>query len=91
MSTAASYLGDLDAGGPDRWFKVELVKNRVKEPIKVTLMESQKPGFKQLSSAIGFGYAIATKEDVRRAAEQIVVNVGDYAKVIGEYEAKAVA
>ena len=86
--TTANYLADLDTGGPNRWFEVTLVKGRVKEPIKVTLMEGQKPGFTQLSSAIGVGYAIATEESVRKAAEQIILNVGDYAKVIGQFETK---
>lgn len=71
--------------GPGRWWKVELIKNVATKPIKVSLMQSQVPGRTALSEPIGFTRTIATPEKVREAAELVLVQVGDYAKVIGMY------
>lgn len=87
QSKLAKLLADIDTGAPDRWFKVEVVKGQSSKPIKVTLMESQRPGF-NLSSALTFTRCNASEAEVILAAETLVVMIGDYAKVIGEYPAK---
>lgn len=71
--------------GPGRWWKVELVKNVSTKPIKVTLMQSQVEGRTALSEPIGYVRTIATPEKVRAAADEVLVMVGEYAAVIGEY------
>jgi len=75
----------LPAAGKDRWWKVELVKNVEKNPIKVTLFESQRSGTTALSSALGFARCDASIERVKEAAEIVLIRVADYNKVIGEY------
>lgn len=80
----AKLLEDCDPG-PRRWWRVSLVKNVAKDPIKVELMESQIEGKTALSEPIGFLRTIATPEKVKLAADTLLVMVGDYAKVIGNY------
>lgn len=80
----AALLEGIDAG-QGRWWKVELIKNVATKPIKVTLMQSQIEGRIALSEPIGFVRTIATPEAVRKAADEVLVQVGDYMKVIGEY------
>lgn len=74
--------------GKGRWWKVELVKNASTKPIKVTLMESQVEGRTALSTAIGHTRTIATPAAVEAAADLVLVMVGDYADVIGNYNLK---
>lgn len=83
-AATARLLEGVDAG-PGRWWKVELIKNVSTKPIKVSLMQSQVEGRTALSEPIGFLRTIATPEKVREAADEVLVMVGDYAKVIGEY------
>lgn len=75
----------LPKAGPGRWWKIELVKNVTKDPIKVSLMQSQVEGRTALSEALGFSRTIAVQEKVIEAAEQVIVMVGGYADVIGSY------
>ena len=79
-----TLLEGIDAG-EGRWWKVELVKNVSSKPIKVSLMQSQVPGRTALSEPIGFIRTIATPEKVREAADEVLVMVGGYAKVVGDY------
>lgn len=83
-AATARYLEGIDAG-EGRWWKVELVKNAATRPIRVTLMESQVEGRIALSARIGHTRTIATPEAVRDAADLVLVQVGDYLKVIGDY------
>lgn len=85
MSNASSIEKLLPEPGPGRWWKVELVKNVSKDPIKISLMQSQIEGRTALSESIGFLRTIATPEKVAEAADKVLVMVGDYAKVIGNY------
>lgn len=89
MSNAqtAKLLEGVDPG-EGRWWKVELVKNVEKNPIKVILMQSQRPGRTALSEPIGFKRTIATPEAVREAADYILVQEGSYAEVIGSFGLK---
>jgi len=84
MSNAemAAALPDPGAG---RWWKVELVKNVQKNPIKITLMEEAVAGRRALSTALAFGRTIAAPSKVAEAADMVLAQVGEYAKVIGEY------
>lgn len=83
-ATTAALLEGVDAG-VGRWWKVELLKNVATKPIKVTLMESQVQGRIALSVPIGFTRTIATPKAVKEAADLVLVQVGDYLKVIGDY------
>ena len=69
----------------DHWWDVSLIKNVATKPIKVTLMLSQVPGRKGLSTPIGFVRCIATVEAVQEAADLVLVQVGNYADVIGHF------
>ena len=71
--------------GEDHWWKVELIKNVATKPIKVTLMKSMVPGRAAFSEPIGFVRTIATREAVRNAADLVLVQVGGYADLIGDY------
>ena len=84
MKTLEEKLKDLKPGA-GRWWKIELVKNASTKPIKVTLMESQVEGRTQLSTPIGHSRTIATEDAVIEAAGLVMVMVGDYAKVVGNY------
>lgn len=86
-ATTAKLLEGVDPG-PQRWWKVELVKNVSTKPIKVSLMESQVEGKTALSSPVGFLRTIAVPERIREAAEELVVMVGGYEGVIGSYGLK---
>lgn len=83
-AVTANLLKEVDPG-PGRWWEVELIKNVSTKPIKVSLMQSQVPGRVALSEPIGYVRTIATPEKVREAADEVLVMVGDYAKVIGRY------
>lgn len=81
----------LPSPGKGRWWKVELVRNIQRNPIKITLMEEVVPGRRALSTPLGFERTIATPKKVAEAAELVLAKVGDYEKVIGEYPVIAVA
>ena len=83
-AVTAQLLENVDPGSW-RWWKVELVKNVSKNPIKVTLMQSQVEGRIALSERLCYVRTIATPEKVREAAQEILGMVGDYAKVTGSY------
>jgi len=89
MSTSnavtATLLDETAHPGEGRWWKVDLIKNVSSKPIKVTLMQSQVTGRTALSEPIGFVRTIATPEAVAKAADEVLVMVGDYAKVVGTY------
>jgi len=88
MEHKNAETGKLLAGidpGEGRWWKVELVKNAATKPIKVTLMESFRPGLTALSEAIGHTRTNASPQAVREAADLVLAQVGSYAEVIGEY------
>jgi hypothetical protein len=76
---------NMPEAGPGRWWDVTVVKNAATKPIKVTLMESQVPGRKGLSSPLGYSRTIATAKAVETAADLVLVQVGGYADVIGQY------
>lgn len=82
-----NLLKDTDPG-PGRWWKVELVKNVSTKPMKVTLMESQVEGRTGLSQPIHNVRTIATPEAIKEAADLILVQVGGYAELVGNYGLK---
>jgi hypothetical protein len=84
----AKLLEESAAPGKGRWWKVELVKNATKDPIKVTLMESQVEDRIALSSALMSARCIATPNAVAEAADRVLAMVGGYAKVVGRYGVK---
>lgn len=71
--------------GPGRWWKVELVKNAAKDPIRVTLMEEVVPGRRAFSTPLGYRRTIATPSKVAEAADEVLAAVGGYLAVVGEY------
>jgi hypothetical protein len=83
-AVTALLLSEVDPG-PDRWWRVELLKNVALKPIKVSLMQGQVPGRRKLSEPIGFVRTIADPAKVREAAELVLSQVGDYLKVVGDY------
>jgi len=86
MAGKKGIAASLPDPGPDRWWSITLAKNAASKPVIVTLMESQRPGRKALSSPIGHARTIATIKAVTEAADLVLVNVGDYANVIGEFK-----
>lgn len=77
----------LPAAPDAHWWKVELIKNVSTKPIKVTLMLSQVPGRSGLSTPISHARSIATPAAVALAADLVLVQVGGYMDLIGEYGA----
>ncbi len=71
--------------GPGRWWKVELVKNVVKDPIRVTLMESAVEGRRAFSTPLAQARTIAVPSKIAEAADGILASVGGYLSVVGEY------
>ena len=71
--------------GPGRFWRVELIKNVSREPIKVTLMQSIVEGRRAFSEPLGFARTIATSAAVAEAADKVLVMVGKYEAVVGEY------
>lgn len=77
---------DLPAAGTDRWWRVtHNAKSRV-NPITLQLMENQVPGKPGLAKVIGFDYTIASTKALKATAEIIQARVGDYDKVVGDYQ-----
>lgn len=76
----------LPQAGKDRWWRItHNAKSRV-NPITITLMESVVPGRKALSRPIGFDHTIASWKALAETADLVLARVGDYAKVIGDYQ-----
>lgn len=76
---------NLPSPGKGRFWRVELVKNVQKNPIKITLMEELVEGRRGMASPIAFERTIAVPGKIAEAAEIVLVAAGDYAKVIGDY------
>lgn len=86
----ADRLGpaSLPEAGEDRFWRVEHnPKSRV-NPITVKLMEYVVPGHTVLSRSIGFDYTIASWKAISETAELILAKVGNYSKVIGDFQTK---
>jgi hypothetical protein len=71
--------------GEGRWWKVEFRSNLSKLPMKVSLMESIRPGTKAVSTTLNYGYTYAAVRSIVSEAEEILVRVGDYEKLVGDY------
>lgn len=83
----AKLLAEINSGA-GRWWKVELEtadKRVVANPIKVSLMETQVEGKLNLSTRICTVRTIADPQKIREAADRVLVMVGDYHNVIGNY------
>lgn len=76
----------LPEAGTDRWWRITHNPKSRTQPITITLMEQMTPGRKALSRAIGFEYATASWKDLAEKADLVLARVGDYAKVIGDYQ-----
>lgn len=85
---SADRLGSasLPEAGEGRFWRVEHNPKSRTNPITVKLMEYVVPGRTVLSRQIGFDYTIASWKAVSETAELILAKVGDYAKVIGDYQ-----
>lgn len=80
----AKLLEAVDPG-PGRFWRVELVKNAAKDPIKVSLMKSMVEGRRAFSEPLAYTRTIATPEAVADAADKVLVMVGGYEDVVGDY------
>jgi hypothetical protein len=67
------------------WWKVELVRGTAGKPMKVSLMESIKPGSRSLSRCLIWGRALSTVKSIAEVAGQLHVQVADYEKLEGDY------
>lgn len=70
--------------GAGRWWKVELMRNAARTPIKVTLMEEVVDGRRAISSALMYKRTVATPEEVSETARKLLEEVGAYESLIGE-------
>lgn len=80
----AKLLEAVDPG-PGRFWRVELVKNAAKDPIKVSLMKSLVDGRRAFAEPLAYTRTIATSEMVAEAADKVLVMVGGYESVVGDY------
>lgn len=78
-------LTDLPNPGKGRFWRVELVKNVQKNPIKITLMEELVEGRRGMASPLAFERTVAVPSKIKEAAEIVLVAAGDYKSVIGDY------
>lgn len=69
-----------------RWWEIRHNPKSRTQPITIRLMEQWTPGRKALSRAIGFEYSTASWKDLAEKAELVLARVGDYAKVVGDYQ-----
>lgn len=77
----------LPKAGEGRWWEIRHNPKSRTNPITIRLMEQMVPGRTALSRAIGFEYSTASWKDLAEKAELVLARVGDYAKVIGDYQA----
>ena len=77
---------DLPPAGEGRWWRVTHNAKSRTNPIVIQLMESMTPGRTALSRPIGFEYTVASAKALREAAETVLARVGDYDKVVGDYQ-----
>jgi hypothetical protein len=85
MSTTAHVLENLDAG-PGRYWRVELVANAAKDPIRVTLMEKLRIDVgRGVSTKLAYTRTLATPAKGEEAARRLLATVGGYKDLIGEY------
>lgn len=77
---------DLPDAGPDRFWRVDHNPKSRTNPITIRLMECMTPGRAALSRTIGFEYTVASAKALREAAETVLARVGDYDKVVGDYQ-----
>lgn len=76
----------LPKAGTDRWWKITHNPKSRTNPITIQLMEQMTPGRKALSRVIGFEYTTASWKALSEAAETVLARVGDYDKVVGDYQ-----
>jgi len=83
-SKMAEALKSVDPG-EGRFWDVSLVKRATSNPIKVTLMEELVKGRRAMASELFSLRTIAVVDKVRETAEKVLVMVGGYAEVVGQY------
>lgn len=86
MGNGLRGAASLPVAGHGRWWRVtHNPKSRV-NPITIELKESMTPGRKGLSRTIGFEYTTASWKALSEAADLVLARVGDYDKVVGDYQ-----
>lgn len=80
---------DLPQAGEGRWWKVTHNAKSRTNPITIQLMECYTPGREALSKVIGFEYTTASWKALADAADLVLARVGDYDKVIGNYQVES--
>ena len=85
MSLTLGGIGpDLPDPGKDRFWKIELVRNVDRNPIKVILMERITPGSK-LGTALIHRRTVAVPRKVIETAEALLTDASEYASIVGTY------
>jgi hypothetical protein len=86
IASQENLKASLPEAGEDRWWRV-IVKpgSGTAAPMEIALMECQRPGSKALSRVLNSARAVATVQALAEAAERILVQVGDYEKLQGDY------
>lgn len=77
---------DLPKAGPGRFWEITHNPKSRTNPITIRLMEQHTPGRRGLSRAIGFEYTTASWKALSEAADLVLARVGDYDKVVGDYQ-----
>jgi len=79
----------LPEAGKGRWWKVALDKKAPPaSPIRVSLMEMievEGKTTRTISTEIGYSRSIAEPKNISHAAHRVLVRVGGYIDVVGEY------
>lgn len=89
MSLILGGIGpELPDPGTDRFWKIELVRNVDRNPIKVVLMERIVPGSK-LGTALIHRRTVAVPRKIVETAESLLTDAGEYASIIGTYSKEA--
>jgi len=89
MSLILGGIGpELPDPGTDRFWKIELVRNVDRNPIKVTLMENIVPGGK-LGTALIHRRTVAVPRKIVETAESMLADAGEYATLVGTYGKEA--
>lgn len=77
---------DLPDAGEGRFWRITHNPKSRTNPITIQLMEQMTPGRAALSRVIGFDYTTASWKALSEAAEAVLARVGDYDKVVGDYQ-----
>lgn len=96
MTTAKPENAATAAAMPDaglgRWWRVTVDRKSNLKPIRVSLMENldAAKGRKSLATELNFDRTTADRDSVVKAAETILLRIGSYETVIGEYNTEKV-